>query len=200
MSEKTTKHTTKSTFQECALTGVIFDGRFSPLRLMLKDGGLQLDLTDKKLENSIFIDIDKNLINGIISGKRKLPDAYQVLVPDDLKPQIIELYQKKFYSLLGFLLKTGQAVIGRRAIDRAIITGDNEKSPFAILLTPEGSEAIVKSFKFKKSDLKVVENFPQDWLINVTGREKISYYCILGTTSGISFFNDYTRYLKLINN
>ena len=48
MTAKNTKKITKSAFNECALTGVVFDGRFSPLRLSVDDNRLTLELTDKK--------------------------------------------------------------------------------------------------------------------------------------------------------
>ena len=89
------------------------------------------------------------------------------------------------------MLKTGQAVIGRRAIDRAMM-GYGDKTPLAVLLTANGSQAICQSFKFKKPDLKIIENFSQDLLIKITGREKISYYCILNTEMGINFLNPCT--------
>jgi hypothetical protein len=196
---KNTKKTEHGTFNECALTGIVFDGQFSPLRLLIDDGQLLLALSDKKTDNSIFLDINQRLISSILSGQRTLPEAYQSLIPEDFLEKIIELYNKKFYASLGFLLKTGQAVIGRRAIDRAMM-GYGDKTPFAVLLSAGGSQAICKSFQFKKPDLKVVENFSQELLIQVTGRKKISYYCILNTQMGISFLNDYMRYLKLINN
>ncbi len=199
MTAKNTKKITKSAFNECALTGVVFDGRFSPLRLSVDDNRLTLELTDKKIENCIFIDSDTKVIKSILNGQRKLPENYQGYISDDFQQQIIELYDKKFYAALGFLLKTGQAVIGRRAIDRAMM-GYGDKTPLAVLLTANGSQAICQSFKFKKPDLKIIENFSQDLLIKITGREKISYYCILNTEMGINFLNDYTKYLKLIDN
>ena len=152
MTVKNTKKTQQGTFNECALTGIVFDGQFSPLRLLIDEGKLLLALTDKKIDNSIFLDINSKLILAILSGERKLPEAYQCLISEDFLEKIIELYNKKFYASLGFLLKTGQAVIGRRAIDRAMM-GYGEKTPFAVLLSEGGSQAICKSFQFKKPDL-----------------------------------------------
>lgn len=197
--KSTLKPNTQADFNECALTGIVFDGRFSPLRVSISDGILQLDLSDKKINNSIFIDITPKIIDGILSGQRKLPDIYQDLDLSNFREKIVELYNKKFYASLGFLLKAKQAIIGRRAIDRAMM-GYGDCRPYAVLLTPDGSQAICKSFQFKKPDLKIIENFSQDLLIQVTGREKISYYCILDTQMGINFVNDYVKYLKLINN
>jgi hypothetical protein len=186
-------------FPECTLTGIVFDGNFSPLRLSVDKGQLILELTDKKSDNAIFIDVNRSIINAILNGQRKLPDIYQELIPQDFHQKIIELYNKKFYASLGFLLKAKQAVIGRRAIDRAMI-GYGDTRPYAVLLTSGGSQAICKSFQFKKPDLKIIDDFPQDLLMQITGREKISYYCILDTQMGITFVNDYMKYLKLINN
>jgi hypothetical protein len=199
LTAKTTKKSAKAILNECALTGCIFDGRFSPLRLSLDNDQLMLALTDKKVNDAIFIDADIKIIKAILSGQRQLPEIYQALIPQDLQERIIDLYTKKFYASLGFLLKTGQAVIGRRAIDRAMF-GYGEAMPLAVLLTPQGSQAICNSFKFKQPNLRIIENFSQDLLIKITGREKISYYCILNTEMGIVFLNDYIKYLKLIDN
>ncbi len=199
MTAKNTKKSGTGAFNECALTGFIFDGRYSPLRLSIDNGQLVLALTDKKMNDAIYIDIDAKIIHAIVNGQRHLPETYQALLPTDFKEQIIGLYTKKIYASLGFLLKTGQAVIGRRAIDRAMM-GHGDKTPLAVLLTPQGSQAICNSFKFKQPNLKIIENFSQDLLIQITGREKISYYCILNTEMGIVFLNDYMKYLKLIDN
>lgn len=199
MTAKNTKKSGTGTFNECALTGFIFDGRYSPLRLAIDNGQLVLALTDKKMNDAIYIDSDAKIIHAIISGQRHLPEMYHALLPHNFKEQIVALYTKKIYASLGFLLKTGQAVIGRRAIDRAMV-GRGDKTPLAVLLTPQGSQAICNSFKFKQPNLKIIENFSQDLLIQITGREKISYYCILNTEMGIVFLNDYMKYLKLIDN
>ena len=95
MTIKNTKKNAHPTFNECALTGVVFDGQFTPLRLSINEGNLLLDLTDKKIDNSIFIDISKKLISSILNTQRKLPDIYQSLIPQDFYQKIIALAKEK---------------------------------------------------------------------------------------------------------
>jgi predicted RNA-binding protein YlxR (DUF448 family) len=191
------KPAAKIAFNECALTGIVFDGRFSPLRLYIEDDKVVMDLSNRNKSQAIFIDPDIRLLNEIIANKRKLPKAFKGKLPQDFKAQIIALYTKKTYEGLSFMLKAKQAVIGRRAIDRALL-GHTEKEPLAVLQTPEGSEAICNNFKFKQQSLRVIKDFSQEMLQKVSGREKISYYCILNTEMGNIFVNDYMKYLKII--
>lgn len=183
---------------ECALTGTIFDGRFSPLKLIIIDEKLQLSLSDKAEKDAIFLDIDPKLIASILSAKRSLPDAFQKLLPDDFGDQIKVLYHKKIFETLGFLLKSGQAIVGRRAIDRAMTLGNKDRFPMAVLKTPEGSDTICEGFKFKRKGLKIITLDSDVMLKKVTAREKISYCCILDSQMGTSFVNDYLKYLQFI--
>jgi len=192
----TNKKTIKTTFNECILTGVVFDGRVTPLRLWFDDGVLLYDLSDRDKLGAIFLDPKKSLLNQVLAGKRQLPDGFQSNIPKDFLAKICCLYDKNIYKMLGFMLQSNQAVIGRRAIDRALVK-NADNLPFALLQTSEGSDAICNNFLFKQNNLKVIRNFPQEILQKISGREKISYYCVLDTQMGKNFVNDYINYLQL---
>lgn len=191
-----TDHSKTSQVSECILTGKILNELTSPLRLTIVDGVLNIALTSRKISNAIFLDTDQKLIKSVINSQRSLPSPFQELIKPQIYDDIVKLYIKKFYETIGFLLKSGQAIIGRRAIDRAMVMGANNHFPYAILKTPEGSVSICNSFKFKRRNLKLI-TLPSDQMLkDITAKDKISYCCIMDSHMGVHFANDFLKYLK----
>jgi hypothetical protein len=186
----------KDSFKECFFTGTTFDGSFSPLRLGVFDGKVTVELSDKHVADTILITPEISVLNGIIKNIYNLPECFQNADISSIIENIKHAYEKRFYSSLAFLLKARQAVIGRRAIERALQNTEEQSKPIAILLATGGSKAICESFKRKKPDLKIFDNFSLDMLKAITGREKISFYCVLNGDIGKFFLNDYVKYLK----
>ncbi len=197
MIKKNVTNLTKPTLNECEFTGVVFDRKFSPLRLWISSDTLCFDLSYKNKIDAVFIDPDILLLKKIVNNNVNLPSNFQGKIPVDFIQKICDLYEKKTFETLSFMLKANQSVIGRRAIDRAL-SGFSNTMPLAILLTPNGSQTICDNFKFKQKNLKIINDFSQEILQKITGREKISYYCVLDTEMGRTFVNDYMKYLQIV--
>lgn len=193
-----TKKTANIAFNECILTGGILNGSFSPLRLWIENDTLNFDLSTRHKARAIYLDTDFRLLQKFMrTGESFTPPEFHGKIPTDFISQVKALYQKKTFEALGFMLKSHQAVIGRRAIDRAL-SGATENQPLAILKTSIASEAICKNFKFKQKSLHIIDHFPEEILQKISGREKISFYCVLDTQMGKLFVNDYKKYLQIM--
>lgn len=186
----------KIILQECALTGGVFDGRITPLCFKLtSENGFEVSLSGKAGKNQFLLDPDPRLIADLLNGVREFPLGNRDFLSSEIFLQIIELYRKRIYSQLTFMLKSNQAIIGRRAIERALY-GVHGSPVWAILVTSQASEAICKNFEFKQKGIKFIHNFPEELLQRVSGRDKISYCSILDTDIGRLYINDYKNYLR----
>ena len=180
----------------CAISGEEIKTT-TPLRISYADDKiLTIELSDKKKKDAIFImptlENIKNVIQkgGIVLGEKF--SHYEKAVFQTWLQDIAQLYVQKICSALGFALKSRCAVIGRRAIERLLY--EKPEDVAVLLVAKEASEDIARKLVMLHEQMRVMYDFPEEWLIAITGKEKTSYLALRKHPLSMRVCDDYLQY------
>lgn len=184
----------------CAISGEDITS-LMPLRISHgQNEDLIIELSDKKKKDAVFIvptlkHIKKVMQEGgIVLGQDF--SHYDKSLFQTWSQDIAQLYVQKICSALGFALKSRCAVMGRRAIERLLC---HEPHDVAVLLIAKGASTdIAKKLIMLHDKMRVMDNFPEEWLIAITGKEKTSYLALRKHPLSMRVCDDYLQYCAFL--
>lgn len=165
------------------------------LKIFLKQDVVHLTIADTSDASACYLTPNKENVNLLDAAPNKiLPENFhnKSWVVPCVKTHLYEMYQKKMCGLMGMALRTRSAVLGQTYILKTITL--KPQARLCLFAAKNASPSFIRKIEKTSDHLAICTDFPEEWLLNLSKKEKNSYILIFLNDQNQHILKDYQHF------